>query len=133
MIIQFPPASLRAWLRNIYGDAPLTLESFGYGFGFGDIAAAGQSTATIQILANADFVLTSVEIPEAAGLYVNFSDAGTGEQYFSRPLNCAGNSPVILYPRFITGNSAVFCTAKNNGAGTWSNDVVFNGFHVRGL
>lgn len=134
MIIQFPPASLRAWLRGIYGDAPLSLEQFSYQFVLPDIANGAQASASIQILANADFVLTDIQPLMSAGAALNFSDMGSGAQYFNRPLLIAGNPPVIVYPRFIAGNSGVLCTVNNNTGGVVSlHNVVMHGFHVRGL
>lgn len=145
MLMQFPYSSLRAWLRTIYGDAPLMLEPWYIPVNFGDVVASARVSKPAQILANADFILCGVtarcESASNLKFKLQISDTGSGAQFFSAPIwveAIAGGlnsraSQQWVYPRFVGGNSALMLDFTAGAVDTEGSYVTLNGFNVRGL
>ncbi len=145
MLMQFPYSSLRAWLRGIYGDAPLTLEPGYIPVNFGDVLASARLSKPAQILANADFILCGVTARSQSDSNLKFklqiSDTGSGAQFFSAPIWVEALSGGLsyrfmqqwIYPRFVGGNSALMLDFTAGSAAIDGAYVTLNGFNVRGL
>jgi len=149
-------AELQAFANATYGGRPALLTPFTYNVDFDGIAAAGTEYQQLQIQANADFILTSLNCiftNAAVGLATTYplkcliTDNSSGEQFTNAPLHIGTyltdvgpNVPAVFsnvqsvgvelpYPLFIQGRTSLTVMAQNLMTGTAVVDfaIQFNG------
>lgn len=154
MQIDYSSLAIEQFLARMYEGAKLLITPFGYTTSFGSLAAGAQLTNTINIAANADFVLLgfrhrcfvgttvgqTVSTKPAPFLRMQVTDSGTNEQYTNGAVDLANYSSDgfydnnLCYPRIISGRSALliqltsYAPAAETYGGT---DVFLEGVLVR--
>lgn len=147
MNFQFIPSDIDAYVRQIYGDRRLTLDTQVYTADFGDIAANGTAVKTIQISQQADFFACGAVIAANyegdsinVGLLKTFlTDAGSGRPFTAKELNAANYMPMgtgwtFPFVRYLGGNTAVAVQLRETvGVEVTDVRVSLFGFQVREL
>ena len=115
------------------------------------IAQNGSTTGSINISANADFLLLALAFRVSIGgvqtnatqavpfLRIQVTDTGSGENFFAQAMDLtsvASNNErgmSLPYPRIIQGKTALSITLTNNApaAESYTGEVIFNGVQVR--
>lgn len=133
MQTDYSSLAIEQFLARMYQGAKLLITPFGYNTTFGSLAAGAQLTNTINIAANADFVLLGfrhrVFIGTAVGqtisskpapfIRMTVTDSGTNEQYTNGAVDLANYSSDgfydnnLPYPRIISGRSALIIQVTN--------------------
>lgn len=133
MQIDYSSLAIEQFLARMYQGAKLLITPFGYPTVFGSLAAAAQLTNTINIAANADFVLLGLRHRAFVGAVVGqtisskpapfvrvlISDSGTNEQYTNGAVDLANYSSDgfydnnLPYPRIVSGRSALLVQVTN--------------------
>jgi hypothetical protein len=144
MFTDYSLDSIRAYLRQLYGDRRLLVTHQVYKENIGTVAAAATANGNIQITGNADFVLlgmgVSCDPTQTLIGKILFSDSGSGEQFSNLPVNvrscCNVNTAlpqiVLPWPRYIGGVSSVAFAFTNGGAAGFDNTTVWlHGINVR--
>ena len=148
-------AQLESFVRRIYNpdgdprvDATLTIQPYAYRVNFTDLAAAGEQVKSINISANADFILTSpryrAKVDDTANdvipqVMVLLTDTGSSEQLTNDQVDIStyfgqiGKAPyTIEYPRIISGRSSLSVALSNySTALTYDIEMTFAGVLVR--
>lgn len=116
---------IQRYTRRFYGQNSILVTPFGYPIFFASVSVP----QTIQIQANADFLMfsarfrsaapTSIANKAAATLALQIRESGSKEPFTDSPVcleNYAGNSigsRELDYPRFLAGGSTVELTLTN--------------------
>lgn len=148
---EFSIGEIEAFASKFYQGRPLLLTPYGYNTTFSSLAAGTSSTTTINIAANADFILTNIHHRAnvaAAGQNVStktaplarilITDSGSNEQFTNSAVdleNYSTNGNIINllpYPRIISGRSTLTVQLTSYEASQTLNiDVFFEGVLVR--
>lgn len=129
--------AIEAFVRRVYNpggdpnlDAKIVLQPYAYVLNFDDLAAGATANKTLNVAANADFVLTSPRyqaVVNTAGgedvspmINILLTDTGSQERlsdqavnlasYFWHPRTAAGE---LTYPRIISGRSGLSVEVSN--------------------
>lgn len=131
MITDYSPTAIEQFLARFYGDKRLLITPFGYTATFLALAQNGVATTTINIAANADFLLIgcrhraqigaaqTISTKTAPFVRIQITDSGSNEQYTNGAVdleNYSTNTPYennLPYPRIISGRSALIVQATN--------------------
>lgn len=143
---------IEAFASRAYGDKKLLITPYGYNLTFLALAQNGQASQVLNIAANADFMLLSVNSRAQIGAAQNMqtitapfvrmliTDSGSNEQYTNTAVdlgNYAGTIPAIQnlpYPRLVSGRSTLTVALTNYAptAETYTSlDVFFEGVLIR--
>lgn len=132
-------SELQAFANAVYGGQPALLTPYTYNIDFDAIAAAGTEYQQLQIQANADFILTSLncQVATSVGNPLLFSakclitDNSSGEQFSNAPMLIptflVNASPLLSgiavaataqgvelpYPLFIQGRTSLTVMVQN--------------------
>lgn len=152
--MQYSITDIQRFVQRFYGTARLLVTPFGYPVLFDanlDPATSLTYTRSINIQANADFVLTDVaykvietqdvENKMVCSASIIFRESGSKEPFTDTPValeNYAFNGIAqrpLDYPRFLAGASNIECTLilRNVAEQTFPDgiEVMLNGFLVR--
>jgi hypothetical protein len=144
-------ADIEAFASKFYQGRPLLLVPYGYNLTFSSLAAAASSTQTVNIAANADFIITGLHHRAnvaAAGQTVSsktaplvrilVTDSGSNEQFTNSAVdleNFSTNGNIINkfdYPRIVSGRSTLTVQLTSYEASQTLNvDIFFEGVLVR--
>lgn len=143
-------SELQAYAAQFYQGRALLLLPYGYNLTFSALAAAGTASQTINIAANADFILTGIHHRAnvaAAGQTVAtktaplarilITDSGSNEQFTNSAVdleNYSSNDFMINmdYPRIVSGRSTLTVQMTNyDAAQAYNIDVFFRGVLVK--
>ncbi len=144
-------ADIEAFASKFYQGRPLLLVPYGYNLTFSSLAAAASSTATVNIAANADFIMTGLHhranVAAAAQTVSNktaplvrilVTDSGSNEQFTNSAVdleNYSTNGNIINkfdYPRIVSGRSTLTVQLTSYEASQTLNvDIFFEGVLVR--
>jgi len=144
-------ADIEAFASKFYSGRPLLLVPYGYNVTFSSLAAGASATQTINIAANADFIITSlnhranvaaaaqtVSSKTAPLARVLITDSGSNEQFTNSAVdleNYSTNGNVInayYYPRIVSGRSTLTVQLTSYEASNTLNvDIFFEGVLVR--
>ena len=131
MNTDYSPFDIETFCARFYGGSKLLITPFGYVTTFLALAQNGQLTNTINIAANADFVLLGVRHRASIGaaqtistktapfVRVTITDSGTNEQYTNGAVDLSNYSSDgfydnnLCYPRIISGRSALIIQVNN--------------------
>lgn len=133
MQIDYSTSDIEGFLARFYQGAKLLITPFGYNTTFLALVAGAQATNTINIAANADFVLLGLRHRAGVGagvgitisskpavfVRVSITDSGTNEQYTNGAVDLANYSSDgfydnnLPYPRIISGRSALIIQATD--------------------
>ena len=143
---------IEAFASRFYGGAKLLITPYAYNITFLALAQNTSATATLNIAANADFIMLTARTRAQIGAAQLVStvtapfvrmlliDSGSGEQFTQQPIDllnyggidvCEHNLP---YPRIIAGKSTITMTVTNYAptAETYTSlDVMLEGVQVR--
>ena len=154
--MQYTMADLENFIRRNYrldGNVQISIEPYAYELAFTTLASGDTQTGTIQIQANADLVLTSPRfrcvqdstdaalrdvVPEIKLL---LTDSGSQQQLMNTGVDIStyfgqiGRAPYdLMYPRIISGRSAMVIQAQNYGTVTYERlELTFAGVLVKGF
>lgn len=149
--VEFSINEIEGFASKFYQGRPLLLTPYGYNVTFSSLAAGASATQTINIAANADFILTNLHHRAnvaAAGQNVStkvaplarilITDSGSNEQFTNSAVdleNYSTNGNIInllSYPRIISGRSTLTVQLSSYEASQTLNiDVFFEGVLVR--
>jgi hypothetical protein len=144
-------ADIEAFASKFYSGRPLLLVPYGYNLTFSSLAAAASSTQTINIAANADFIITgmhhranvaaaaqTVSSKTAPLVRILVTDSGSNEQFTNSAVdleNYSTNGNIINkfdYPRIVSGRSTLTVQLTSYEASNTLNiDLFFEGVLVR--
>ena len=144
-------ADIEAFASKFYQGRPLLLTPYGYNLTFSSLAAGTSATQTVNIAANADFIITTLHHRAnvaAAGQNVStktaplarilITDSGSNEQFTNSAVdleNYSTNGNIINhlpYPRIVSGRSTLTVQLTSFEASQTLNiDVFFEGVLVR--
>lgn len=156
MNTDYSPFDIETFAARFYAGAKLLITPFGYNTTFLALAQGGQLTNTINIAANADFILLGFRHRAAVGTTVGqtistkpapfvrmqVTDSGTNEQYTNGAVDLANYSSDgfydnnLSYPRIVSGRSALIVQVTNYApaAETYSTlDIFLEGVLIRVL
>ena len=144
-------ADLEAFASKFYQGRPLLLTPYGYNLTFSSLTAGTSATQTVNIAANADFIITGLHHRAnvaAAGQNVStkiaplarilITDSGSNEQFTNSAVdleNYSTNGNIINkfdYPRIVSGRSTLTVQITSYEASQTLNiDIFFEGVLVR--
>jgi hypothetical protein len=143
-------ADIEAFASKFYQGRPLLLVPYGYNLTFSSLAAAASSTQTVNIAANADFIMTAVHhranVAAAAQnvstktaplVRILITDSGSNEQFTNSAVdleNYSSNAFLTTfdYPRIVSGRSTLTVQLTSYEASQTLNiDLFFQGVLVR--
>ncbi len=144
-------ADLETFASKFYQGRALLLTPYGYNLTFSSLAAGTSATQTVNIAANADFIITGLHHRAnvaAAGQNVStktaplarilITDSGSNEQFTNSAVdleNYSTNGNIINrldYPRIVSGRSTLTVQLTSFEASQTLNiDVFFTGVLVR--
>lgn len=144
-------SDIEAFASKFYQGRPLLLVPYGYNLTFTGLAAGTSATQTLNIAANADFIITNIHHRAnvaAAGQNVStkvaplvrmlVTDSGSNEQFTNSAVdleNYSTNGNIINYlpyPRIVSGRSTLTVQLTSYEASqTLGIDVFFEGVLVR--
>lgn len=144
-------ADIEAFASKFYQGRALLLTPYGYNLTFSSLAAGTSATQTVNIAANADFIITGLHHRSSvAGAAQNVStkgaplarilitDSGSNEQFTNSAVdleNYSTNGNIINkfdYPRIVSGRSTLTVQLTSYEASQTLNvDVFFEGVLVR--
>jgi len=144
-------ADLETFASKFYQGRALLLTPYGYNLTFSSLAAGASATQTVNIAANADFIITGLHHRAnvaAAGQNVStktaplarilITDSGSNEQFTNSAVdleNYSTNGNIINrldYPRIVSGRSTLTVQLTSFEASQTLNiDVFFTGVLVR--
>lgn len=144
-------ADIEAFASKFYQGRALLLTPYGYNLTFSSLAAGTSATQTVNIAANADFIITGLHHRAnvaAAGQNVStkvaplarilITDSGSNEQFTNSSVdleNYSTNGNIINkfdYPRIVSGRSTLTVQLTSYEASQTLNiDVFFEGVLVR--
>ena len=144
-------ADIEAFASKFYSGRPLLLVPYGYNLTFSSLTAGTSATQTVNIAANADFIITGLHHRAnvaAAGQTVSnktapltrilITDSGSNEQFTNSAVdleNYSTNGNIINkfdYPRIVSGRSTLTVQLTSYEASQTLNiDVFFEGVLVR--
>lgn len=151
----FSISDIEAFASRFYGGRPLLLVPYSYSTTFSTLTFGTTQTATINITANADFILlmfhhravvdpTVVQTSASKNApYVRMlvTDSGTNEQFTNSAIdleNYSTNGNIVNnleYPRIISGRSTLTVQVTNFGTAAATSlsvlDIVLGGVLVR--
>lgn len=150
-------ASLQAWIEALYVNNGINdrlwIEPYDYPLSFAALAPGATQTQTIQINANADFVIAQLSYhaniavgaqnvgnKTVAAARVQIVDTGSARPFFASAADlenvCANASPqrVRPYPRWTSGNTSLSVAMSNySPAETYNIEFLVSGASVRGF
>ena len=119
----------------LFNGARVSITPFGYPVTFTDVAAAATQTQVLRLLANSNFLLTSISgVQTTAALFhaatIQIVDSGSNEKFFDAavPLDVLwGTNGVraLTFPRYISGNASLSVTLTNNSAGSYTAPQIY--------
>lgn len=144
-------ADIETFASKFYQGRALLLTPYGYNLTFSSLAAGASATQTVNIAANADFIITGLHHRAnvaAAGQNVStktaplarilITDSGSNEQFTNSSVdleNYSTNGNIINkfdYPRIVSGRSTLTVQLTSYEASQTLNiDVFFEGVLVR--
>ena len=144
-------ADIEAFASKFYQGRPLLLVPYGYNLTFSSLTAGTSATQTVNIAANADFIITGLHHRAnvaAAGQNVStktaplarilITDSGSNEQFTNSAVdleNYSTNGNIINkfdYPRIVSGRSTLTVQITSYEASQTLNvDIFFEGVLVR--
>jgi len=147
----FTIGEIEAFASKFYGGRPLLLTPYAYNLTFSSLAAGASATQTLNIAANADFIMLGMHHRAnvaAAGQNVStktaplarvlITDSGSNEQFMNSAVdleNYSTNGNIINkldYPRIISGRSTLTVQLSSYEASQTLNvDLAFEGVLVR--
>lgn len=122
---------IESFVQRFYGASRLLLTPFGYPITYSALAQNASATATVNIAANADFLLLAIRHRAQIGaaqtintitapfVRLLITDSGTNEQYTNGAADILNQGTEGLYdhqlpyPRIISGRSALTVVASN--------------------
>jgi len=142
---------IEAYASKFYQGRPLLLTPYGYNLTFSSLAAGASQSQTLNITANADFIMVGLHhranIAAASQTVSNktaplarilLTDSGSNEQFTNAAVdleNYSTNGNIINlfpYPRIISGRSTLTVQVTSYEASATLNiDVFFEGVLVR--
>lgn len=148
---QYSYAEIETFASKFYQGRPLLLTPYAYNLTFSSLAAAASATQTVNIAANADFIITGLHhranVAAAAQTVSNktaplarilITDSGSNEQFTNSAVdleNYSTNGNIINkldYPRIVSGRSTLTVQLTSYEAtNTLNIDIVFEGVLVR--
>jgi len=151
----FSISDIEQFASRFYGGRPLLLTPYAYNTTFTTLTQSTSQTATVNITANADFILMqlhhravvdltvaqTVSSKNAPYVRILITDSGTNEQFTNAAVdleNYSTNGNIINlleYPRIISGRSTLTLQVTNYGTAAATTlavlDVVLSGVLVR--
>lgn len=144
-------ADIEAFASKFYQGRPLLLVPYGYNLTFSSLAAGTSATQTVNIAANADFIMTglhhranvaaaaqNVSTKTAPLARILITDSGSNEQFTNSAVdleNYSTNGNIINkfdYPRIVSGRSTLTVQLTSYEASQTLNvDIFFEGVLVR--
>jgi hypothetical protein len=144
-------ADLEAFASKFYQGRPLLLTPYGYNLTFSSLTAGSSATQTVNIAANADFIITglhhranvaaaaqNVSTKSAPLARILITDSGSNEQFTNSAVdleNYSTNGNIINkydYPRIVSGRSTLTVQLTSYEASQTLNiDIFFEGVLVR--
>lgn len=144
-------SELQAYAAQWYQGRSLLLVPYGYNLTFSALASGGTASQTINIAANADFIITGIHHRAnvaAAGQNAStkvaplarilITDSGSNEQFMNSAVdleNYSSNDQFMInldYPRIVSGRSTLTVQLTNyDAAQTYNIDLFFRGVLVR--
>lgn len=129
----FSISDLEQFASRFYGGKPLLLVPYAYAVTFTSVSAGATSTQTLNITANADFILLNfhhrasnnlataqtVSTKLAPYARVVITDSGTNEQFTNQAIDLENYSTngnivnLLPYPRIISGRSTLTIQLSN--------------------
>lgn len=148
---QYSYAEIETFASKFYQGRPLLLTPYAYVLTFSSLAAGASATQTVNIAANADFIVTGLHhranVAAAAQTVSNktaplarilVTDSGSNEQFTNAAVDLetySTNGNIINkldYPRIVSGRSTLTVQLSSyEAANTLNIDVVFQGVLVR--
>ena len=148
---QYSYAEIETFASKFYQGRPLLLTPYAYNLTFSALAAGASATQTVNIAANADFIITGLHhranVAAAAQTVSNktaplarilITDSGSNEQFTNSAVdleNYSTNGNIINkldYPRIVSGRSTLTVQLTSfEATNTLNIDVVFDGVLVR--
>lgn len=148
---QYSYSEIETFASKFYQGRPLLLVPYAYNVTFSSLAAGASATQTVNISANADFIVTGLHHRAnvaAAGQNVStkvaplarilVTDSGSNEQFTNSAIdleNYSTNGNIINkfdYPRIVSGRSTLTVQLTSYEASQTLNvDIVFEGVLVR--
>jgi len=151
----FSISDIEQFASRFYAGRPLLLTPYAYNLTFTSLTNGTTQTSTLNITANADFILTqlhhrasvsvgavqTVSTKMAPYVRILITDSGTNEQFTNSAVDLEnystnGNIVNLLdYPRIISGRSTLTVQVTNYGSASAADvevlDLMFNGVLVR--
>lgn len=152
MSSKFSPNDILQFTSLIYGGQPVSVVPYGYTVTFAALAQGDSQTQSLNITANADFILTEIKARSSIGTAQNVStktapyvrvlitDSGSNEQFTSAAVDLEnystnGDSEAggLPYMRFISGRTSLSINATSYAptAETYAIDLFLEGVLVR--
>lgn len=148
---QYSYAEIETFASKFYQGRQLLLTPYAYNLTFSALAAGASATQTVNIAANADFIITGLHhranVAAAAQTVSNktaplarilITDSGSNEQFTNSAVdleNYSTNGNIINkldYPRIVSGRSTLTVQLTSfEATNTLNIDVVFEGVLVR--
>lgn len=148
---QYSYAEIETFASKFYQGRPLLLTPYAYNLTFSALAAGASATQTVNIAANADFIITglhhranvaaaaqTVSSKTAPLARILITDSGSNEQFTNSAVdleNYSTNGNIINkldYPRIVSGRSTLTVQLTSfEATNTLNIDVVFEGVLVR--
>lgn len=148
---QYTYAEIETFASKFYQGRPLLITPYAYNLTFSSLAPAASATQTVNIAANADFIITGLHhranVAAAAQTVSNktaplvrilVTDSGSNEQFTNSAIdleNYSTNGNIINkldYPRIVSGRSTLTVQLTSYEASNTLNiDVSFEGVLVR--
>ena len=148
---QYSYAEIETFASKFYQGRPLLLTPYAYNLTFSSLAAGASATQTVNIAANADFIVTglhhranvaaaaqTVSSKTAPLARILVTDSGSNEQFTNAAVdleNYSTNGNIINkfdYPRIVSGRSTLTVQLSSyEAANTLNIDIVFEGVLVR--
>lgn len=147
----FTIGEIEAFASKFYGGRPLLLTPYAYNLTFSSLTAGSSATQTLNISANADFIMLgmhhranvaaaaqNVSTKSAPLARILITDSGSNEQFMNSAVdleNYSTNDNIINmleYPRIISGRSTLTVQLSSYEASQTLNiDLAFQGVLVR--
>lgn len=152
MSSKFSPNDILQFTNLIYQGRPVTVVPYGYTVSVASLAQGASVTQSLNITANADFILTEIKARSGIGTAQNVStkvapyvrvlitDSGSNEQFTNSAVDLEnystnGDSEAggLPYMRFISGRTSLSITMTSYAptAETYSIDLYLEGVLVR--
>ena len=152
MSSKFSPNDILQFTNLIYQGRPVTVVPYGYTVSVASLAQGASVTQSLNITANADFILTEIKARSGIGTAQNVStktapyvrvlitDSGSNEQFTNAAVDLEnystnGDSEAggLPYMRFISGRTSLSITMASYAptAETYSIDLYLEGVLVR--